>query len=68
MRVVAILLALAASLLGPHSANAAAPAAGGSTTLDDIRALTAMNIDCALGMAIYTGKLDLAELATLNAK
>jgi len=43
-------------------------AAGGITTLDDIRALTAMNIDCALGMAIYTGKLDLAELATLNAK
>lgn len=43
-------------------------AAGGITTLDDIRALTAMSIDCALGMAIYTGKLDLAELAALNAK
>ncbi len=43
-------------------------AAGGITTLEDIRALTAMDIDCALGMAIYTGRLDLAELATLNAR
>jgi len=41
-------------------------AAGGITTLDDIRALTAMRIDCALGMAIYTGRLDLAALARLN--
>ena len=41
-------------------------AAGGITTMDDIRALTAMRIDCALGMAIYTGRLDLAELAELN--
>jgi phosphoribosylformimino-5-aminoimidazole carboxamide ribotide isomerase len=41
-------------------------AAGGITTLDDIRALTAMNIHCALGMAIYTGRLDLAELAKLQ--
>jgi len=42
-------------------------AAGGITTMEDIRALTAMRIDCALGMAIYTGRLDLAELAALNA-
>lgn len=42
-------------------------AAGGITTMDDIRALTAMNIHCAVGMAIYTGRLDLAELARLNA-
>ena len=41
-------------------------AAGGITTLDDIRALTGMNIHCALGMAIYTGRLDLAELARLQ--
>ncbi|MBI4894071.1 MAG: 1-(5-phosphoribosyl)-5-[(5-phosphoribosylamino)methylideneamino] imidazole-4-carboxamide isomerase [Acidobacteria bacterium] len=41
-------------------------AAGGITTLDDIRALTALRIDCALGMAIYTGRLDLAELARIN--
>lgn len=41
-------------------------AAGGITTIDDIRALTAMNIHAALGMAIYTGRLDLAELAKLQ--
>lgn len=41
-------------------------AAGGITTLDDIQALTAMNIHCALGMAIYTGRLDLGELARLQ--
>lgn len=41
-------------------------AAGGITTMDDIRALTAMKIHCALGMAIYTGRLDLAELAALQ--
>ena len=41
-------------------------AAGGITTMDDIRALTAMNIHCALGMAIYTGRLNLAELAALQ--
>ncbi len=37
-------------------------AAGGITTLDDIRALQAMNIHSAVGMAIYTGRLDLNEL------
>jgi phosphoribosylformimino-5-aminoimidazole carboxamide ribotide isomerase len=37
-------------------------AAGGITTVEDIRALKAMNIDAALGMAIYTGRLDLADL------
>ncbi len=41
-------------------------AAGGITTIDDIRALTGMNIHCALGMAIYTGRLDLGELAQLQ--
>jgi phosphoribosylformimino-5-aminoimidazole carboxamide ribonucleotide (ProFAR) isomerase len=41
-------------------------AAGGITTLDDIRALAALNIHAALGMAIYTGRLDLAELARLQ--
>ena len=40
-------------------------AAGGITTLEDVRALLAMNIHAALGMAIYTGKLDLQTLATL---
>jgi phosphoribosylformimino-5-aminoimidazole carboxamide ribotide isomerase len=42
-------------------------AAGGITTLDDVRALQAMNVHAALGMAIYTGRLDLAELARMNA-
>lgn len=37
-------------------------AAGGITTIEDIRALKAINIDAALGMAIYTGRLDLAAL------
>jgi phosphoribosylformimino-5-aminoimidazole carboxamide ribotide isomerase len=38
-------------------------AAGGITTLEEIRALAAMGVHAALGMAIYTGRLDLAELA-----
>ena len=42
-------------------------AAGGITTMDDIRALTDLNIDCALGMAIYTGRLKLADLAAFQA-
>ena len=32
-------------------------AAGGITTQEEVEALTAMNIDAAIGMAIYTGKL-----------
>jgi phosphoribosylformimino-5-aminoimidazole carboxamide ribotide isomerase len=42
-------------------------AAGGITTLSDIHALTAMNIDCAIGMSIYTGRLSLDELRKFNA-
>lgn len=38
-------------------------AAGGITTLDDVRALRDMNIHAALGMAVYTGHLSLADLA-----
>jgi phosphoribosylformimino-5-aminoimidazole carboxamide ribotide isomerase len=38
-------------------------AAGGITTIEDIRALTALDIHAAVGMAIYTGRLDLNELA-----
>lgn len=41
-------------------------AAGGITTLADIAALRELNIHAALGMAIYTGRLNLAELAKLN--
>ncbi len=40
-------------------------AAGGITTLDEIRELQRLNIHAALGMAIYTGRLDLRELAAL---
>jgi len=41
-------------------------AAGGITTIDDVKALRDMNVHAALGMAIYTGRLDLAELANLR--
>jgi len=41
-------------------------AAGGITTLDDVRALLDMNVHAALSMAIYTGRLDLAELAKMH--
>lgn len=41
-------------------------AAGGITTMEEIRELQAMNVHAALGMAIYTGRLDLAELASLR--
>ncbi len=40
-------------------------AAGGITSIDEIRELQRLNIHAALGMAIYTGRLDLAELARL---
>jgi len=41
-------------------------AAGGITTLDDVKALLAMNIDAAPGMAIYTGRIKLEDLAALQ--
>jgi len=37
-------------------------AAGGITTLDDVRALQAIHVNAAVGMAIYTGRLDLQTL------
>jgi phosphoribosylformimino-5-aminoimidazole carboxamide ribotide isomerase len=37
-------------------------AAGGITTIEDIAALAELRIHAALGMAIYTGRLDLAAL------
>ena len=40
-------------------------AAGGITTMEDIEELLKLEIHAALGMAIYTGRLDLEELATL---
>jgi phosphoribosylformimino-5-aminoimidazole carboxamide ribotide isomerase len=41
-------------------------AAGGITTMDDVRALIAMEVNAALGMAIYTGRLSLDELAEFH--
>jgi len=40
-------------------------AAGGITTMDEIRELARLGIHAALGMAIYTGRLNLEELAAL---
>jgi phosphoribosylformimino-5-aminoimidazole carboxamide ribotide isomerase len=41
-------------------------AAGGIPTMEEIQERTGMNIHAALGMAIYTGRLDLEKLAKLN--
>jgi len=41
-------------------------AAGGVATLEQVRALLGLGLNVALGMAIYTGRLDLAELAALD--
>jgi phosphoribosylformimino-5-aminoimidazole carboxamide ribotide isomerase len=41
-------------------------AAGGITTLDDVRALLSIGVHAALGMAIYTGRLDLNVLSRLT--
>lgn len=41
-------------------------AAGGVTTMTEVRALLDLNVHAALGMAIYTGKLDLNALAGLQ--
>lgn len=41
-------------------------AAGGITTMDDVRALLGMGVHAALGMAIYTGRLDLDELRRMQ--
>jgi phosphoribosylformimino-5-aminoimidazole carboxamide ribotide isomerase len=40
-------------------------AAGGITSMEEVRALLAAGIDVALGMAVYTGKLSLDELRAL---
>jgi phosphoribosylformimino-5-aminoimidazole carboxamide ribotide isomerase len=41
-------------------------AAGGITSIEEIEELHKLGIHAALGMAIYTGRLNLAELALLN--
>ncbi|MBV9082954.1 MAG: 1-(5-phosphoribosyl)-5-[(5-phosphoribosylamino)methylideneamino] imidazole-4-carboxamide isomerase [Acidobacteriaceae bacterium] len=50
-----------------HSTSHELTAAGGITTLDDIAALTGMRIHCAIGMSIYTGRLNLHDLRAFNA-
>jgi phosphoribosylformimino-5-aminoimidazole carboxamide ribotide isomerase len=42
-------------------------AAGGIASLDEIRELTSLGLHCALGMAIYTGRLGLDDLTRLQA-
>jgi phosphoribosylformimino-5-aminoimidazole carboxamide ribotide isomerase len=41
-------------------------AAGGITTFEEVRELQRMGVNAALGMAIYTGRMDLAELARIT--
>lgn len=41
-------------------------AAGGITTLSDAKILTSLDIHCAIGMSIYTGRLSLDDLRALN--
>lgn len=40
-------------------------AAGGVTTLDEVRSLLRLDIDVAIGMAVYTGRLALDDLRGL---
>jgi len=47
----------------PHEITAA----GGITTLEEIRELQRIGVHAALGMAIYTGWLDIGELARMGA-
>jgi phosphoribosylformimino-5-aminoimidazole carboxamide ribotide isomerase len=49
-----------------RSTNLEISAAGGISTIEEIRELHDLNIHTVVGMAIYTGKLDLAELAGLS--
>jgi phosphoribosylformimino-5-aminoimidazole carboxamide ribonucleotide (ProFAR) isomerase len=41
-------------------------AAGGIATLDDVRTLQTMGVHAALGMAMYTGRLPLRDLAAVQ--
>ena len=57
---------LAGSAASARQPSTSSTAAGGITTLEDVRELLAMNVHAALGMAIYTGRLDLAELQSIS--
>lgn len=41
-------------------------AAGGITTIDDVKTLLGMGLHCAIGMSIYTGRIELNDLRNLN--
>jgi len=43
-------------------------AAGGITTYEEVAALQKMNVHAAIGMAVYTGRLNLERLAALSQK
>lgn len=43
-------------------------AAGGVTTIDEVKALLQLDFDVAIGMAVYTGLLDLADLLGLSGR
>lgn len=43
-------------------------AAGGITTMEDIQALQDIDVHAAVGMAIYTGRLNLSDLAAFSQK
>jgi phosphoribosylformimino-5-aminoimidazole carboxamide ribotide isomerase len=49
-----------------HKTSRELIAAGGITTLDDVRALLGMDVHCAIGMSIYTGRLRLDDLRDLE--
>jgi phosphoribosylformimino-5-aminoimidazole carboxamide ribonucleotide (ProFAR) isomerase len=49
-----------------HATDHEIIAAGGITTLDDVRALSDLNVHCAIGMSIYTGRLNLDDLRAFN--
>ncbi len=49
-----------------HATDRELIAAGGITTMDDVKALSELNLHCAIGMSIYTGRLNLDELRAFN--
>jgi phosphoribosylformimino-5-aminoimidazole carboxamide ribonucleotide (ProFAR) isomerase len=46
----------------PHEVTAA----GGISSLDEVRQLTSLGLHCALGMAIYTGRISIEDLVSVD--